>query len=432
MPSLATAPNPWPLLICIVGLLFIAGIAFTAVCLLQFIKRNPHLKKIVTVITLIIAIGFVIMFGLSRITKTSQVVVVDATCNIPGADTFTRIFPGKVWMKDVTSGDIFPLRFPTAGPEGSRMKIFDHDGKQVNTWHSYTFCDPDAPFPEQVKDIFDASQPITVTYNRLGIIRSWQLIEVVSPDALDGEMSNGLPDWVEGSMSFNEYTDLTIDLNGDDRKEKVTLTLHPATSDDEESTTLTIDNQTVKIPGRNPQGYFGVVDFDTNDLTKEIAVSDPGPSGDYTTTFYRYDGQRIIALGTISGLYEAMRFDGEGKLTTSTRAHILDTWFYDDEYVLSNNVLVRQEKEFYARVNHQNPVTVLSSITLRLSPLEDQTIFTVEPGEVVIITGCDDIEWCALINDKGMQGWFSLKQYGLVGEDAVSADTLFNGLSWAD
>ncbi len=232
-------------------------------------------------------------------------------------------------------------------------------------------------------------------------------------------------------LGENEYRTLQRDINGDKTIDTITLRVR-AYNEYELITTLTINTSSVTVEGYNPQGYFGIVDIDTKDNQLEIAVSDDGPSDDYTTSVYTYDGEHIILIGTISGSYSDMTFDGSGQLTTQTRAHILDTWFYDDQFMLSKNQLVHVPQALYTR--NMPPVTVLKELPLLESPVDSAAVtYTLQKGDIVHIVGCDNIAWCAIENKDGQRGWF--REDARTENNSQTAIThveYFEGLSNAD
>jgi hypothetical protein len=195
--------------------------------------------------------------------------------------------------------------------------------------------------------------------------------------------------------------------------------------------TLRIGDSVVVVPGNNPQG-LKVVDLDTRDDMQEIAVSDAGPSGDPTTNFYSYDGKDILFIGMTQGMDDEIVYDGMGGLSTTTRGQILDTWFYLDDYKLqANRTLARVPKEFYERISPDWPVTVLAPITLQKSATDRDAAITLQMGDVVMIVGCDDIEWCKVENARGVSGWFAVENFNTI-KGYGEAGTIFEGLSNAD
>ncbi len=223
----------------------------------------------------------------------------------------------------------------------------------------------------------------------------------------------------------NDYNSLQEDINGDGKKENIALTVERLGG--LVTTTLHVNDFFVIVPGYDPVGFFGIVDIDNGDKIKEIAVIDMGPSDDYTTSFYSFDGANLLLMGTISGSYKEMKFDGLGKLTTQTRGKILDTWFYADDFIISkNHELVHAPKNLYVR---DTAVTLLTSLPLNTSPTNSQIITTLKKDEAVKITGCDDIMWCVVEKANGVKGWFAVEDFDSIIGTGLHAQEVFSGLS---
>jgi hypothetical protein len=132
-------------------------------------------------------------------------------------------------------------------------------------------------------------------------------------------------------------------------------------------------------------------------------------------------------------VYEEMVFDGQGGLTTTTRAKILDTWFYKDEFRLVNNAFVHVPKDFYERLpTGLEPVKMLQDFSLQASPSDTTTSVVLKKGDTVTILGCDNVKWCQLEAADGKKGWFSLSEFNTVDGLNVPATDIFDGLSNAD
>lgn len=184
--------------------------------------------------------------------------------------------------------------------------------------------------------------------------------------------------------------------------------------------------------GDVPQGYFGIVDIRFSDDRKEIAVSDLGPSTDYTTSFYTFDGKTLKFMGTTQGLYERMRFDREGSFTTIARATMLDTWFYDDIFTLADDhTLVHVPQNFYERISKLGGSTLVT-LSLQTSPTDPSIAMTLMKGERETIVGCDNIAWCKVVGDDGKEGWFRIDDNGHVAGTSLFPSEVFDGLSNAD
>ncbi|EKE07142.1 MAG: exported protein of unknown function [uncultured bacterium] len=256
-------------------------------------------------------------------------------------------------------------------------------------------------------------------------------VPVDNQEQFESDLSS-YSDYLENKpLEFNQYRKVEEDLNGDGKKENISIEFKQI--DYSYVAILHVDNIVTTTPGHVPSGHFGIVDIDKSDNQKEIVVTDEGDSSDYTTTFYQYDGQNLKLLGTTQGLYENMTFDGKGKLTTQTRASILDTWFFADDYSLStNNTLVNIPKYFYAR---DTEVTLLQALALKRSPQDDSTVITtLQKGEIARIIACDNKKWCQIEKKDGLKGWFAVKDYATMVDfsEVVYATEVFEGLSNAD
>lgn len=160
------------------------------------------------------------------------------------------------------------------------------------------------------------------------------MVGYVSSDE-DGNTSNTSSSVSSLSDNENVVGTAQIDLNGDNLIDRIALSIVKDDVDIAESGShpiLIINDIVLDINQNNPVGYLGIVDLDVNDGKHEIALSDFGPSTDFTTRFYTYDGSIIKFLGETEGLYEHIQFNGDGSLVTTTRAHVLDTWFYRDAF----------------------------------------------------------------------------------------------------
>ncbi len=242
-----------------------------------------------------------------------------------------------------------------------------------------------------------------------------------------------------GTLQANQYLSTTTDLNTDGVPDTISLAV-TGNSVEGTITTITINGTSAVFPGTNPEGWFGIVDINTADHEKEIAVSDLGPSTDYTTGFYRFDGSSIQLVGTTQGRYEEISFAGNGILTTQTRAKILQTWFYDDQFSLNVNHTLAHVSQHVYPIDPTSPsahLTMLQDLSLYTDTTKatDAIATTLKKGEAVQFIGCDDVAWCELKSATGILGWFYVEDYStIVKPDGtrVPAEEVFEGLSAAD
>lgn len=228
------------------------------------------------------------------------------------------------------------------------------------------------------------------------------------------------------------------DLNNDGEEEKIVLTVDERLG----KHTLQVNNNVIAFSGETIEPTFNIVDINTNDKYKEIAISEYGPSSDYATTFFYYDNEMLFPMGEIQGFYgpaysygedinwNQVKVDGNGKIITQSRGRILQTWFYQDEYRLSEeHRLVNVPKDLYEM---NTEVEVNEEFTLQKSRTDASDAITLKKGEKVTIVASDNKEWCLVENSQGETGWFAVDNFDIIRGLNKRASEVFNGLSNAD
>lgn len=242
------------------------------------------------------------------------------------------------------------------------------------------------------------------------------------------------------ALKENQYLSYVTDLNGDGVTENITIAIN-GNSIEGTSTVITASGSSITFPGTNPEGFFGIVDIDIADHEKEIAVSDFGPSGDLTTGFYRFDGSVLRHVGTVQGTYDTIVFPGNGMLTTTTRANILQTWFYADTFALgTDHTLVHVDQDVYLidPTATEAHLTMLQDLPLRTdtsSVSATSIVTTLKKGESVTFVGCAKEDWCKFQSATGTAGWIAIEEFDTIIKidgTRVIAGEVFAGLSNAD
>ena len=209
-------------------------------------------------------------------------------------------------------------------------------------------------------------------------------------------------------------TAVHCDLDGDAVADRIEIR---AAGDDFE---IRIGPARLRGHGSNLDSTFAIVDIDSMDGRREIALTEQGPSDDYATHFFTLDGDSVLAMGTLPGSYE-VTFDGSGIVRTMARGRILHTWFHPAYWRLDpSHRLVEIELPLYAM---NTSVRVLRPLTLRRSPTDARSGPRLLAGEQATILGSDDVRWCLVRAASGATGWFAV--------DELDRDT-FEGLSYAD
>lgn len=235
------------------------------------------------------------------------------------------------------------------------------------------------------------------------------------------------------------------DLDGDGKKEKIVLTTGKSTGfgyDDYTEYTIEIEDRSYELRAftENIEPRFNVVNITRSDGFREIAVSEYGPSSDFFTTFYHFEGDLLTRIGVVSGFYgeasemcevfATVNIDGSGIIRGLSRGNLLHTWFYDSEYRMNADFTIVEVPKTLYIMNAE--VTAIHELTLVKSPDDEAEAFTLSPGEAVLIRETDDREWCSVVNSKGETGWFAVDGFDVVRNTGKHANEVFDGLNYAD
>lgn len=236
---------------------------------------------------------------------------------------------------------------------------------------------------------------------------------------------------VQKGKAFNNNFELiignngTIDLNGDGKADAVNLNCEPGSND----FTLSVNDCTVKGTGNNLDGVMYVCDIDSSDKYKEIAITESGPSGDYATYFYFYDGENLNLMGTIQGTETCINMTGSGSFTTNTRGEIIQTWYFTDVYKLSSDHKLENVPQDSYDMNIL--VTVVKAMKLQMSRTDATVSLELQPGQIINMAECDNKNWCLIKTSDGKEGWFETEGFDTIKGTQLHVSDCFSGLSYA-
>ncbi len=217
---------------------------------------------------------------------------------------------------------------------------------------------------------------------------------------------------------------ISLDINSDGIKENISLNC--TTGGDKFS--LKVNRASIAGTGDNLDGVMYIADIDSKDKYKEIAITESGPSGDYNTYFYYYNGSTLIFMGKVQGSDFNIKVKGSGSFTTKTRGSILQTWFYTDEYKLDSNHKLSVVAKKYYKMN--TIITVKRQLKLQKSPTDPAVVVTLKVGEKAMLTDTDNNKWCAVETARGSKGWFRVENFDNI--KSLPASEYFEGLIYAD
>lgn len=230
------------------------------------------------------------------------------------------------------------------------------------------------------------------------------------------------------SFAFDIVKSAKVDLNGDGKTEEISI------SGVTESGDFVLSVGRVSIKGTLTAGEadgFTIVDIDTTDEYKEIAVHTPGPSDDDEYLIYWYDGKLIKEVGRLS---RWPKFFGDGIV------HVGDWmgfWSKREKYVLDKKTRILQlvPQELYyvgieAKVRGSFPIYKTrgdSTIVANLKPPSKVLILLCDPsptskGETDDYFDDYFCDWYLIKSETGIVGWARLKTFY----------RRLEGLVWAD
>ncbi len=173
-----------------------------------------------------------------------------------------------------------------------------------------------------------------------------------------------------------------------------------------------------------------------------LLVSDYGPSDDYETFFYRYEGDCLRYVGSIYALPESMKADN-GIITAPVRGNLLYTWFHDADFGLAEywGNDGKADARIYPIPRYLYPMGVMAKLKvdlpLNVSMTDSANACTIERGGCVILCATDDYQWVYIqAADGSGSGWMQVSgEYGMeciVGDERLFSWDVFDGLPFAD
>lgn len=262
------------------------------------------------------------------------------------------------------------------------------------------------------------------------------------------------PSGVEYPLLIEVGEAVSIDLNGDGTEEEILYSLVKTEQFDIYRGSLVVNGVEYATDEARQQGligyvpnpdYYCVTDLDESDGLLELAIQDDGPSSDYTTSFWYWNGSELRGMGEISGnIYNKqldmanVTFKGDGFLTSYIRLGVLHTWFASCDYGISDGhtiALVPQEL-YYPMGDAGINVTALVELYAYgiPDPAAEKTILPV--GTALKLTATDNGQWVQAETSEGQSIWLRLDaEYGHYLETpagGVTSGQALEGLNFAD
>ncbi|MBP3701783.1 MAG: hypothetical protein J6I64_07830, partial [Lachnospiraceae bacterium] len=217
---------------------------------------------------------------------------------------------------------------------------------------------------------------------------------------------------------------------------------------------------------------FYLCDLRQGDGQWELAVLDPGPSGDPVTTFLCWDGNDLKLVGRVIDFPFAQEndflaeeyangtygLDGRGNVTIRARANILQTWWIREtwrvnrksgqlELVVPKDGLFENTNPYYYRdyiwqgSNDYKGLYphLMKDLPLYRQPDQSAETFVMEAAihgvdNKIYFTHTDNEHWVRVEDDAGESGWFYLDSFTwlITEEGKINIYDVIGGLNTAD
>ena len=160
--------------------------------------------------------------------------------------------------------------------------------------------------------------------------------------------------------------------------------------------------------------FWAITDVYSVDNLLEIAIQDWGPSDDYYTNFFRFEGGIVYPFGGVQGMIwkswndsSDLSFEEDGFVHSYMRLNVLQTWYADVRYEIApRGVLDVVPQELYY-ATHPTPVTLLKD--LRAYDGKGGEEFIIDAGVKMNIVATDNAEWIYGISEsEDWALWFHL------------------------
>lgn len=240
--------------------------------------------------------------------------------------------------------------------------------------------------------------------------------------------------------------DFNDDLDGDGDQEYIFYSAITNNESANQSLSFIVDDKEYvnmledEIYLLTPADRYYITDLDVMDSYREIALLDYGPSEDLVSYFFRYEDKELHYIGSATGLVGDERFqmDGMGRIVTSGRLQVLQTWYAPFRYALNLDgkiELLPDELYFPYQYSDSEKVTLLKEIILyEERDFSSKKIKMLPSDARITFTKTDNLEWVYLEREDGISGWLNLTYYDSLryGEDGTMYEEVFSGLLYAD
>ena len=242
-------------------------------------------------------------------------------------------------------------------------------------------------------------------------------------------------------ISINDGESVTIDIDGDKEDDLVTFGYLDIEDGYIGNYAVNVNGDEYVLEACGPRDTMHLVKADANKNEYLIVLGEDGPSCDYASYLLRYKDHSFIELGSVGGVIDndfeysdSLVFNFDGTLTAPVRADIVQTWFYNANYEIKDDKLVKEEKDFYD-VDYDTELLV--DFEFYKEPNENSEKTLVRSETVMKFIGLDDEKWTKVsyidLYGEEAVAYFPVYYFGYMDEEMEVMDTdVFKNLCMAD
>lgn len=215
------------------------------------------------------------------------------------------------------------------------------------------------------------------------------------------------------------------DLNGDNVLDTLIFSLDSMSI---ERYLLTVNNCSLIGDGCCAYDSVLIIDIDTADDFKEIAVCKGEPDDFYLTTFYWYSGTKVEVVGTVDEEYSKNMAKGNGEIHIDKINYFLGRRSYPATYCLEPDHKLYEYEEKW--IDPEISVVVKKHFGLWRYSSDFNSKITVDSSEIVTFVKTDLKKWILVMKDNGKKGWLFVDENDNVNGTKLQLKDIFDGFNY--
>lgn len=234
---------------------------------------------------------------------------------------------------------------------------------------------------------------------------------------------------IKAGSRYSDRTEVYIDMDGDGKAEDITIDgLDQLNYGYTEDYYIKTGEFVTERFGSNFYNEIWVFSPDGEHIF--LVLYEDGPSNDPETIFFRYEDGALLEAGNIGHDIYNLEIQN-GIIYATRRVDVMQTdWIKVQYTVNTRGDIVEMPQRIYEFAN-RNEVYLTKELRLYTEPAGTESfVVTPQTGIFTQVTG-EEWNWVCLETEGGQTGWFEVKNFHMVSEDAAVWD-FFDELSMVD